>query len=136
MEPSPYSSPAVSLLVVEDDSVTREVIGLMLSKKFPLNTVYSAEGGKRGVELFNEHLPAIVITDIQMPDMDGIEMSAAIKAIKADTKLIVLTAYGSTNYHEKFVKIGCHDFLSKPIEFDKLFTAIENCLAEILPGPA
>jgi YesN/AraC family two-component response regulator len=132
MEPSPYSSPAVSLLVVDDDGVTREVIDLMLSRKFPENTIYFADGGKKGVELFKKHTPAIVVTDIQMPEMDGIEMAGAIKAIKADTKFIALTAYGSTNYHEKFVKIGCHDFLLKPIEFEKLYAAIEKCFAEIM----
>jgi len=132
MEPSPYSSPAVSILVVDDDGVTREVIGLMLSRKFPENTFYFADGGKKGVELFKKHAPAIVITDFQMPEMDGFEMAGAIKAIKAATMFIVLTAYGSTNYHEKFGKIGCHDFLSKPIEFDKLYAAIEKCIAEIM----
>ena len=131
MDPSPYSSPAVSLLVVDDDGVTREVIELMLARKFPENNIYLADSGRKGVELFKKHAPAIVVTDIQMPGMDGIEMAGAIKAIKADTKFIALTAYGSTNYHDEFVKIGCHDFLLKPIEFDKLFAAIENCIAEI-----
>jgi len=135
MEASPYSSPAVTILIVDDDRITSEVTALMLSKKFPYNTVYIADGGRNGLELFKKHTPEIVITDIQMPEMDGMEMAAAIKALKADTIFIVLTAYGSTNYHDKLGRIGCHDFLSKPIEFDKLYAAIEKSIAEISHNP-
>jgi len=131
MDASPYSNNSVSLLVVDDDGVTREVIGLMLARRFPDNPLYLAEEGRKGVELFKEHMPGIVITDIQMPAMDGFEMACAIKEVKADTKFIVLTAYSSVNYLEKFNTIGCHDFLSKPIEFVKLFAVIEKCIIEI-----
>jgi len=131
MEPTQHSSPAITILVVEDDKVTREVLDLMIPRKFPNASIYSANNGRTGVELFRKHTPAIVITDIQMPDMDGIEMAGEIKAIKPDTKFIVVTAYGNTSYYEKFNKIGFHDFLSKPIEFAELYAAIETCLAEI-----
>lgn len=136
MEPSQRSGAAVSILLVEDDKVTREVLDLMILKKFPDVTLYSTENGRIGVELFKLHRPEIVITDIQMPEMDGIEMAGEIKAIKADTLFIVVTAYGNTSYYEKFDKIGFHDFLSKPIEFAKLFAAIERCIAEIADVPA
>ncbi|KAF0220451.1 MAG: response regulator [Geobacteraceae bacterium] len=136
MEPSQHSSPAISILIVEDDKVTHEVLGLMIPKKFPDVTIYSSANGRMGVELFKEHAPGIVITDIQMPDMDGIEMAGEIKAIKPDTKFIVVTAYGNTSYYEKFNKIGFHDFLSKPIEFNKLYAAIEKCIAEIANNQA
>jgi len=136
MEPSQHSSPAISILVVEDDKVTLEVLDLMIHKKFPNVTIYSTDNGRTGVELFKKHRPGIVITDIQMPEMDGIEMAGEIKAIKADTKFIVVTAYGNTSYYEKFNTIGFHDFLSKPIEFAMLYAAIERCIAEITHIPA
>lgn len=131
MEPSAHSSPAVSILIVDDDRVTREVTGLMVTRKFPHNTVYIADGGRTGLELFKRHRPEIVITDIQMPGMDGIEMVGEIRAIKADSKFIVLTAYGSTIFNEKFAAIGCHNFLQKPIEFDRLFALIDKCSIEL-----
>jgi YesN/AraC family two-component response regulator len=133
MEPFQHS---ISILVVEDDKVTREVIDLMIPKKFPNVTIYTSANGRTGVELFKKHAPGIVITDIQMPDMDGIEMAGEIKAIKPDTKFIVVTAYGNTSYYEKFNKIGFHDFLSKPIEFEKLYAAIGKCIAEIMNNQA
>jgi YesN/AraC family two-component response regulator len=131
MKPTQYSSPAISILAVEDDKVTREVLNLMIPRRFPDVTIYTTKNGKTAVELFKKHKPEIVITDIQMPEMDGIEMAGEIKAIEADTKFIVVTAYSNTSYYEKFNNIGFHDFLPKPIEFDKLFAAIEKCIAEI-----
>ena len=131
MKPTQHSSPAISILAVEDDKVTREVLNLMIPRKFPDVTIYTTENGRTAVELFKKHKPEIVITDIQMPEMDGIEMAGEIKAIEADTKFIVVTAYSNTSYYEKFSNIGFHDFLPKPIEFDKLFAAIEKCIAEI-----
>ena len=130
MEPSQHSNSAISILIVDDDKVIREVLELMIPKKFPAAIVYSSDNGRTGVELFKKHNPGIVITDIQMPVMDGIEMAGEIKEIKADTKFIVVTAYSNTSYYEKFSNIGFHDFLSKPIEFAKLYAAIEGCIAE------
>lgn len=129
MELSPHS---ISILVVEDETVIREVMGVMISRKFPGTALLFAENGTRGVELFKEHAPDIVITDIQLPEMDGIEMAGIIKTIKNDTKFIVLTAFSNKEYFDKFNVIGIHDFLAKPIEFEKLFAAIEKCRTMIL----
>lgn len=122
---------SISMLIVEDEKVIREVMDVMISRRFPDAAIYIAENGKTGVELFKEHEPEIVITDIQMPVMDGITMAVEIKSIQSGTKFIVLTAFSNTGYYEKFNEIGFHDFLPKPIEFDKLYTAIEKCIAEI-----
>jgi YesN/AraC family two-component response regulator len=121
----------ISILIVEDDKVTLDVITLMVAKRFPDVAIYAADRARTGIALFKEHAPKIVITDINMPEMDGIEMAGEIKAIRADTRFIVLTAYSETIYFDKFSDIGFHDFLSKPIEFDKLYAAIGRCIAEI-----
>jgi YesN/AraC family two-component response regulator len=125
------SQQLISMLVVEDEKVIREVMDIMISRRFPDVAIYIAENGKMGVELFKEHTPEIVITDIQMPVMDGIEMAGEIKSLQNGTKFIVLTAFSKTGNNEKLNEIGFHDALQKPIEFDKLFTAIETCIAEI-----
>jgi YesN/AraC family two-component response regulator len=122
---------SISMLIVEDEKVILEVMGVMISRRFPDIAIYFAENGKVGVELFKTHAPEIVITDIKLPVMDGIEMAGKIKSMKSSTKFIVLTAFSNTSYYEKFNAIGFHDFLPKPIEFDKLFAAIETCIAEI-----
>ena len=83
------------------------------------------------MDLFKEHAPEIVITDINMPVMDGIEMAAEIKSIKADTRFIVMTAYSDKAYFEKFSEIGFSEYLLKPIQLSTLFAAIEKCFDEI-----
>ena len=121
-----------SILVAEDDLITRDVLCKILSTTFPRIHIYSVEDGRAGVELFKEHKPDIVITDISMPFMDGIQMAGEIKAVKGNTKFIVLTAYsGDELLFEKFKKIGFSDYLSKPIVFGKLFAAVEKCINEL-----
>ena len=122
---------ALSLLLVEDDKVTRDMLGVVIQRKFPDLTIYFAENGRMGVELFKKHLPEIIITDINMPVMDGIEMAGQIKSINNEARFIVMTAYSSTGYFETFSKIGFCEYLSKPVELPKLFAAIEKCNAEI-----
>ena len=131
MESIRQARPAFSILVVEDDKDVCKVLTLAISRKFPEVTTYAAENGKMGVDLFKEHRPEMVITDINMPVMDGIQMAREIKAIKADTRFIVLTAYSNKSYLLKFNEIGCCAYMLKPIEFGKLFDAIENCFVQI-----
>jgi YesN/AraC family two-component response regulator len=102
----------------------------MMAREFPGVTVYTAEDGQMGLELFKEHTPEIVISDINMPVMDGIEMAGNIKAIKPDTRFIVLTGYSEKDYLEKFSAIGFCDYIIKPVDLDKLFAAIEKCHAD------
>jgi YesN/AraC family two-component response regulator len=125
------SSSAPSLLIVEDDKVICEMLALVLQRKFSDVSIYCAENGKIGVELFKEHRPEIVITDINMPVMDGIKMAAEIKAITADAHFIVMTAYSDKAYFEKFSEIGFCAYLLKPIMLPTLFAAIEKCFDEI-----
>lgn len=118
-----------ALLIAEDDKPALAILGGVIARKFPDITICSADNGKTGVELFKEFLPEIVITDVNMPEMDGIEMAGIIKSLKADTKFIVLTGYSDRNYLEKFIEIGCRDYILKPVMFGKLFDAIEICIA-------
>jgi YesN/AraC family two-component response regulator len=131
MEPLQRSTPAFSILVVEDDKSALDMLCLMIRFKLPDSAVYSAEDGRQGVELFKKHTPGIVITDVNMPVMNGMDMAEEIKSIKPDTRFIVLTAYNEKIFFDKFKEIGCSAFILKPVEFKKLFAVIEKCIAEI-----
>lgn len=131
MKPSPAQAhPSRSLLVVEDDKASRDLLGLMIATKFPEVTIHYAEDGRAGLELFKRHTPFVVITDVNLPEMDGIQMATEIRVLKADTKLIVITAYSDRDYLEKFNRIGFDAYILKPIVFSKLFNAVEDCFAE------
>lgn len=124
---------AITLLITEDDKPALNILTRMIDRKFPDITVYQAENGREGLELFKTRTADIVLTDINMPLMDGIEMAEAIKSIKPGTKFIVLTGYNDRKYLEKFSEIGFSDYMMKPIMFGKLFAAIEKCIDELSP---
>ena len=131
METTQNLFPAISLLIVDDDKMARDILNLMIAREFPNSSIYFAENGITGLELFKEHTPEIVITDISMPVMDGIQMAGAIRSLKGDTKFIVLTGYSETDYSSEINEFGIKEYILKPIVFKKLFAAIENCIAEI-----
>ncbi len=123
--------PPISILIAEDEELVRKLLGSAIPFRFPDIAIHFAENGRIGVELFIEHTPDIVITDINMPEMDGFQMAGKIKFIKPDTKIIVITANCDTGYRNKFSEIGYDDYLLKPLEFGKLFAAIDRCIAVI-----
>ena len=124
-----------SILIVEDDPAACEIAARMIAMQFPEALVHSARDGAAGLELFKRHAPQIVVTDISMPVINGIEMAREIKSLQASTRLIVLTAYNDRNFLEQFREIGFRGYLMKPIDLELLMTAIEECLAELRPEP-
>lgn len=124
------SRPSFSLLIVEDDKAACDILARMVGMEFPDCAVYTADNGVKGLELFKEHLPDIVITDVNMPVMDGVELANEIRAINANATYIVLTAYSDKVIFEKFKNIGVCAYLLKPINFKELFAAIERCSIE------
>ena len=131
MESIHSSSSALSLLIVDDDISAIETLRLMIPMKFPDVIIYVAGNGKMGVELCKEHAPDIVVTDINMPEMDGIQMAEEIKSMKVDTKFIAISGYSDKIHLDKFNDIGISDYMLKPIDLKKLFAAIGKCIDEI-----
>ena len=116
----------ITVLYVEDETATREQVGRMLTTHgFRLLT---AEDGNEGLDLFLRHSPDIVITDIMMPRMNGLEMARSIRGNGRETQIIVITAYSDTNYLLDAIDIGVDKFVIKPVEFGKLMAAIEQCV--------
>ena len=131
MEAVSNSGSVPSILIAEDDRVICEMLATVIQRKYREVTIYCAENGRIGLDLFKEHAPEIVITDINMPVMDGIEMATEIKALQTDAHFIVMTAYSDKAYFEKFSEIGFCEYLLKPIMLPTLFAAIDKCLDEI-----
>lgn len=107
-----------SLLYVEDDDDTREEISFFLNTK--VENLFVACNGKEGLELFIKHKPEIVISDIQMPIMDGLLMAQEVLKISPKTDLILLTAHNDVKNLHSAISIGVKEYLTKPINFLKL----------------
>ncbi|HEX9022989.1 MAG TPA: response regulator [Geobacteraceae bacterium] len=126
-----YARPKMSLLCAEDDQLSRNLLSRIITKKFPDIELLLAEDGKSGLDIFRERTPGIVITDLRMPLMDGIQMAAEIKAMSPETIIIVVSAYSDTHYLLKAIEIGINHYVMKPVEHTKLVAAIEKSIAEI-----
>jgi PAS domain S-box-containing protein len=119
----------LTFLYVEDEPVTRDAVCSLLRRKFPDVRILTAHNGEEGLELFTEHTPNVVITDIRMPAMNGIEMARKIRALNGTTRIVVTTAHGDLEYLIDAIEIGINRYVMKPIDKDKLFAALEDCIA-------
>jgi CheY-like chemotaxis protein len=110
-----------TILIVDDDVFARTTIARFLGKRF--KEVFQAGNGLDGLAAYNEHHPDIVVSDIEMPKMNGLEMVKRIKAINADQHIIVATAYNDDKHK---CPLACRTII-KPISYTALIEAIESC---------
>ncbi|MBI5484848.1 MAG: diguanylate cyclase [Deltaproteobacteria bacterium] len=115
----------ISLLYVEDEQSTREQVSGLLRRI--VSTLYVASDGVEGLALYRQNMPDVVLSDIMMPRMDGLEMASQIRMIKPDCHIIVLTAYSDTEYLLECIAIGISQFAQKPVDFAKLSQTIGQC---------
>lgn len=114
----------IDILYVEDEDSVRELLEKRLAKHF--GTVYSAPNGEVGLYKFETYRPRIVVTDIRMPIMNGIEMLKSIKAKSPDTRAIVTTAHSDSEYMIQSIDIGVDKYIVKPVNVDLLVNAIKK----------
>jgi DNA-binding NtrC family response regulator len=114
------------ILLVEDEESFRQVIGFKLRESG--YEVVIAENGRRGYELFTEDHFDLIITDLAMPEMNGLDLTKRIKAISADTPVIVITAFGDIQTAVAAIKLGAEDYLTKPLDWDEFKLVIERAL--------
>lgn len=122
--------PRLSILIVEDEAITLESLVVIVAKKYPEAVVYKALNGRAGLELFHNHTPEIVITDINMPKLSGSQMAAQIRETRAETKLIAITGDLAQLSAGIAAGDGCQfdHYIGKPLDFMDLFEAIDKCL--------
>jgi len=120
-----------ALLYVEDDPVGRRLVGKAISLKFPnMRLILAADGGE-GLELYKEHRPKVVLTDMEMPVLDGISMASEIKRFHPEAVIILVSAYCDIpEYRTRSQEAGIADCIAKPINHKVLFSVIERCIAE------
>jgi len=119
---------SISILYVEDDATTRDMVSIMIRRKFPHLSLILAGNGREGLDLYTEHHPDIIVTDVKMPDMDGIQMARQIKALEGSARIIVLTATSDMDLILEAIDIGINHYVLKPIKMDKFIAAVEHCL--------
>lgn len=118
-----------SILIIEDEEPIRRVLKKILKEENKSYNIYEAENGKEGLEeIQNNKKIDIVLCDIKMPIIDGIEVLNRSKKIKPNLPFIMLTGHGNINTAVEAMKIGAYDFISKPPDLNRLITSVRNAV--------
>ena len=113
------------ILIADDAAFMRMMIKDILVKN-GYNVVGEAENGLREVEKYKELSPDLVIMDITMPEMDGIQAVKQIKKINADAKIIMCSAMGQQAMVIESIQAGARDFIVKPFQADRVLEAVKK----------
>jgi signal transduction histidine kinase/FixJ family two-component response regulator len=117
------------LLLVDDEAGIRKLLSISLADLG--FEVMTAADGNQAMDLFHAHQPSIVLTDIKMPGMDGIELLKRIKEEAPDTEVIMITGHGDLELAIKSLKMDATDFVTKPINDDALEIALKRATDRI-----
>jgi two-component system cell cycle response regulator len=120
----------LSILYVEDELITRMTINKILAARYA--TIYLAQDGREGLDIFEQHHPDIIITDTRMPVMDGLKMSQAIRAVNPQVPIIFTTANEDSEFIEETRNLGITRNIIKPILLKDLLATIEEVANTIL----
>ncbi len=112
----------LSLLYVEDDDEIRGHLAKFLGRR--VKKLDAAANGREGLALFEDHHHDVVVTDIKMPEMDGLEMASRIRDSYRDVPIIVITAFSDRDYLMRAIDLGIDRYVTKPIDPDALVEAI------------
>jgi DNA-binding NtrC family response regulator len=116
-----------TILVADDESACREVLKTAMTSWG--YTVYEAIDGEEAWRRFLEQSPALIVADLVMPNLSGLELLRRVKAVKPDTEVIIVSAYGSMNDALTAMREGAIDFLTKPTDYARLKSLLEACVA-------
>jgi DNA-binding NtrC family response regulator len=115
-----------TILLVDDDASLRRVLAHHLSEAG--YQVLTAANGKEGLDVFTSQQVEMVITDIQMPELSGLELMRRISVISPDVVVLVITAYGSIETAVEAMKLGAYDYITKPFNREELLLTVSKGL--------
>jgi len=115
------------IVVADDEAVQRETVASVLREQG--HTVHEAGGGERVLELVAAHTVDLVITDLRMPDLSGLDVVRRVKERQPDVAVVVVTAYGSVEGAVEAMRAGAADFLTKPVDLDHLELLVRRLLS-------
>lgn len=115
-----------SILVVDDDESQRRLIEFWLKEEG--YSVVAAADGSSGLQTFEDKAPSLVIADIRMPGLSGLDLLSRLKAVSPDTPVILITAFGTVGDAVEAMKLGASDYVLKPLNPDELKVGVQRAL--------
>jgi two-component system response regulator AtoC len=114
------------ILVIDDEEIVRISCGKCLAPEG--YDVDAAANGAEGLRLTRENDYDLILTDLKMPDMDGLEFLMTIKKTRPETKVIMITGYSTVEHAEEASRLGAYDYIEKPFTPDTLIAAVKEAL--------
>ena len=118
--------PKNSILVIDDENSIIETLSSILEDEG--YDVVTASSGEKGLKMLSKHNPDIILLDIWMPDMDGIETLKQIRAKDKEVSIIMISGHSNIDTAVQAIKLGAYDFLEKPLSLDKVLILIKRAL--------
>ena len=115
-----------NLLIVDDEQGIRQLLTLVFERLG--HRVRTAEGGRRALELLQEEPADLIVSDIKMPDMSGIELLRAARELAPDLLVVMMTAFATVETAREAFKLGADDFIQKPFDVEELKLIIARAL--------
>ena len=116
-----------NILIVDDAGFMRKMVQTHLSKAGYTDFI-EGEDGQRAIDIYKEQKPDLVIMDITMPNVDGIEALRQIKSIDSDAKIIMCSAMGQEAMVMEAIKLGALDFIVKPFKAERIIQTVNKIL--------
>lgn len=116
------------ILVIEDEAAIRRVLGKILSEENDTYKVDEAEDGAQGLEKIKNEDYDLVLCDIKMPKMDGVEVLEAVKKIKPEIPFVMISGHGDLETAINTMRLGAFDYISKPPDLNRLLNTVRNAL--------
>lgn len=116
------------ILLIEDEAAIRRVLGKILSEESDTYKVEEAEDGVQGLEKIKATDYDLVLCDIKMPKMDGVELLEAVKKIKPEIPMVMISGHGDMETAIQAMKLGAFDYISKPPDLNRLLNTVRNAL--------
>lgn len=116
------------ILLIEDEAAIRRVLTKILTEESNTYEVEEAQDGLEGMEKIKDEDYGLVLCDIKMPKMDGIEVLEAIKKIKPETPVVMISGHGDLDTAVNAMRLGAFDYISKPPDLNRLLNTVRNAL--------
>ena len=118
-----------TLLYVEDDKLTQKIVQSVLKGYF--KKIFVADNGEEGLELYKEASPDIVLADISMPKMDGLEMCRKIRDVCQQQQIVLFTGYNEIDYLSKAINMNINKYIMKPLKTKQMFEVLDEIVKEL-----
>jgi DNA-binding NtrC family response regulator len=116
------------ILIIEDEAAIRRVLNKILSEESDTYVVEEAEDGLQGLEKIKNDDFDLVLCDIKMPKMDGVEVLEAVKKIKPEIPMVMISGHGDLETAINTMRLGAFDYISKPPDLNRLLNTVRNAL--------